>query len=467
MNPTPFVFWDTETTGLNRAFHVPVEFGALVADANLQPIREINLACRPPRFVLPEPGALLTTGKSIGELLGRPASTYQATCRFAQEVQAATPTCFVTYNGVSFDDPLIQHTFYRHLHDPYLMLKGGNCRVDLLKLVQLAFALGQGGLEVPRSEKGVSFKLDRIAPLNGFEERGAHSAAVDSRAVSHLARLIAQRAPDLWNRAVYLWSRKKAVFDLVGCADVIVQFSWDWRKGGSPAFKALVPIGAGRSYAGDFVCLDLAADPSEYESLAPEELIDKITVGAKPRPICTIRLNGVPIIFRRDDPLVVGRVPVDDKVAQRIRRDAGLRERILDAVDLHRDRFEEPEHTEQQLYSGGFFSDRDVSALERFHQVAPEMKLHVSTTFDDTRLRYLAQRLIYEEWPAVLPLEMRCRFDAELLHRCLSVAECPWVTLSAGINAIDELLPGADDGDRAILIEYREYLMRYSLPKAA
>lgn len=87
--------------------------------------------------------------------------------------------------------------------------------------------------------------------------------------------------------------------------------------------------------------------------MAPAELTDKITIGPKWRPICTIRLHGVPIVFRRDDPLVVGRVRVDDEVlAERVRRircDAALRERILDAVDLSRDRFEEPEHLEQRL----------------------------------------------------------------------------------------------------------------------
>lgn len=58
---TTLVFWDTETTGLDKAFHVPVEFGAVVTDASLRPIDNINISCRPPRFMLPEPGALLTT----------------------------------------------------------------------------------------------------------------------------------------------------------------------------------------------------------------------------------------------------------------------------------------------------------------------------------------------------------------------------------------------------------------------
>lgn len=158
----------------------------------------------------------------------------------------------------------MQHCLYRHLHDPYVMVKGGNRRIDMLRVLQLAHALGLGGLVVPISDTGkTSFKLDRIAPLNGFDEVGAHSALVDARAVHHLARLIAARAPELWERALYLWSRKDAVRDFLVRTDVVVEFRWDWRCGG-PSFKALVPIGVRRGYAGDFVCLDLARDPEEY-----------------------------------------------------------------------------------------------------------------------------------------------------------------------------------------------------------
>ncbi|HZN44481.1 MAG TPA: exonuclease domain-containing protein [Nitrospiraceae bacterium] len=464
MNPTSFTIWDTETTGLDKAFDVPVEIGALFTDASLQPIRHIHLSCRPPRSVLPQPGALLTTKRRISELMSRPMTAYETTGRFKEVVEAVTPTCFVTYNGVKFDDPLIQHTLYRHLHDPYLMMKAGNSRLDILRLVQLAYALGHGDLVVPMSDVGkITFKLDQIAPLNGFNEKGAHSALVDARAVLHLCRLLATRAPELWARAVRLWSRKDAVRNLVGGADVIVQFSWDWRKGGRPSFKALHPIGPGRSYPGDIVCLDLAIDPADYRSLAPEELTGKIAIGPKPRPICTVRLNGFPIVFNGDDPLVRGRVPVEAKVlaerAQQISHDSGLHDRVLEAVDLSRDSFEEPGHPEQQLYSGGFISAPDMIAMERFHLVTPENKLDVVRTFADTRLQYLGERLIFEEWPAILPLEIRARLDAELRGRHLSSMECPWTTVATGLEAIEDLLPKADDAGRAILMEYQEYLM--------
>ena len=462
MTPTTFTIWDTETTGLSKAYDVPVEIGALITDPTLQPIRDIHLSCRPPSSVLPHPGALLTTKRKFSELMSRAESSYETISRFAQMVQAVTPTCFLTFNGVRFDDPLLQHTFYRHLHDPYVMMKG-NCRLDMLSVVQLAHALGQGDLVVPKSDDGkTSFKLDRIAPLNGFKEEGAHSALVDARAVLHLARLRAGRAPEVWARAVRLWSRKDAVGKLVDGAEVIVQFTWDWRKGGRPCFKALHPIGPGRCYAGDIVCVDLGVDPADYTSLDPSELTSKITIGPKPRPICNVRLNGFPIVFNGDDPLVRNRVPVKAEVlaerARCFRRDTGLRDRILDAVDLSRDNFEEPEHPEQQLYSGGFYSDHDMIKMERFHLVVPEQKLDVVRTFADRRLQYLGERLIFEEWPAALPLEIRARLDAERRGRHLSFMECPWTTVATALEAIDDLLPDTDDEGRAILLEYQAYL---------
>ena len=88
---------------------------AHITDPTLQPIRDIHLSCRPPSSVLPHPGALLTTKRKFSELMSRAESSYETISRFAQMVQAVTPTCFLTFNGVRFDDPLLQHTFYLSL----------------------------------------------------------------------------------------------------------------------------------------------------------------------------------------------------------------------------------------------------------------------------------------------------------------------------------------------------------------
>ena len=342
------------------------------------------------------------------------------------------------------------------------MLKGGNTRLDLLKVVRLAHALGRDGFAVLSADGGPpTFKLDKIAPLNGFEEDGAHSAAVDARALRCLARALAARAPEIWDRALRVWSRKNAVRDLLAGGETVIQFDWDWRKG-KPVFKTLLPVAAGRGYGGDFVCLDLGLDPDVYLSLGPEELIEQITVGTKPRPICTVRLNAVPIVLTMDDPLVCDRLPLELRVVaervRRIRSNPGVRDRVLDAVDMRRTRFKDSEHIEQQLYSGGFFSDHDIDALERFHKVTPEAKLQVMGALRDPRLRYLGRRVMYEEWPQHLPFDAHDEVEVEMCTRHLATGEVPWTTIAGALEDIEALLTDATEQARKILLEYREHL---------
>ena len=106
--------------------------------------------------------------------------------------------------------------------------------------------------------------------------------------------------------------------------------------------------------------------------------------------------------------------------------------------------------------------------LERGAMVAPVgLARPYSGLIRDARLTYLAERLIYEEWPAVLPLETRNRIDAERHDRHLTLIERPWTTVSAALEAIDELLPDADDSGREILVEYQRYLRGLARPEAS
>ncbi len=466
MSPHKFVFWDTETTGLSKAFHMPVEIGGVVANESLSPVREFELSCRPTAFVLPEPKALVVTGRSIHELLCRDHSAYQAIGQLTAEVRAVTPTCFVTFNGISFDDPLIQHAFYRNLHDPYSMMKGGNRRLDMLKVVHVAHVLGEGTVNVPHNDDGKPvFKLDAVAPLNGFQEAGAHSACVDARATLHLAQVVRGRAPAIWERAVNLWSNKDAVRELLSAGEPVVLFEWDG-KGRKAVFKALMPIAAGRNYAGEFLCLDLAFEPSEYTSLSAEELVDKITIGSRPRPICPLRLNAMPIVFALNDPLIASRIPCTGDVlmsrARQLQADPGLQERILIAADIRRAQFSEPQHVDEQLYSGGFVTQGDVLKLEQFHCVYPDQKMRIIAGFEDPRLRRLATRVMYEEWPSALACESREQVAIEAAERLHAGLNAPWTTFASALRDIDKLLAVTDEKGKAILLEYREHIIDMS-----
>lgn len=462
MRNSRYFFWDTETTGLNKAFHMPVEIGWVATDTSLTPTQTGELTCRPSSFVLPEPGALVTTRRFISDLMSRGATEYEMASRFAVAVGGAASTCFVSFNGIAFDDPMMQHSFYRSLRDPYGMMKGGGSRIDLLPVMRLLHALERGGFTVPRNAKNQPvFRLDQLAPLNGFSEAGAHSAVVDARASLHIARLIRDRVPVVWARAAGLWSKKEQVGSLLESSKVVIQFEWNWQKG-APVFKALAPIARGRGYAGEYVCVDLSLPVASYSGLSEVALGDCITIGPKARPICTVRLNAMPIVFSLDDPLISEFLPEAAEVlvsrAKSILGIVGLKDRVLGAVARRRDTFEEPAYVEQQLYSGGFISAPDELALTRFHAAPIGSKYLELLRVRDERLKYLGTRLLFEEDARALPTETRDGVFREREARLHAGDGVPWTTFSSVLREIEERLPAAGGQERRILLDYKEWV---------
>ncbi|HIB67219.1 MAG TPA: exodeoxyribonuclease I, partial [Phycisphaerales bacterium] len=62
-----YIFYDTETTGLNSAFDQILQFAAIVTDDDFSIVEEVNLRGRRRPFILPSPGALMMTGISPAE----------------------------------------------------------------------------------------------------------------------------------------------------------------------------------------------------------------------------------------------------------------------------------------------------------------------------------------------------------------------------------------------------------------
>jgi exodeoxyribonuclease-1 len=56
-----FVFYDTETTGTDTTFGQILQFAAILTDADLNELERFETRCRLLPYVVPAPGALLTT----------------------------------------------------------------------------------------------------------------------------------------------------------------------------------------------------------------------------------------------------------------------------------------------------------------------------------------------------------------------------------------------------------------------
>ncbi|MER8536452.1 exonuclease domain-containing protein [Mesorhizobium sp. M1005] len=199
-----FVFYDTETTGTSTDFDQILQFAAIKTDADLREINRIEMRCRLLPHVVPHPAALKVTGMSIARVTDATLPCHYEMMRAVRsKLLEWSPAIFIGYNSMRFDELLLRQALFRTLHEPYLTNTSGNCRADVLPLVQAASQFAPECIRVPRgeNEKAV-FKLDQLAPLNGFSHENAHDALADVEATIHIARCVRDRAPDCWRRFI-------------------------------------------------------------------------------------------------------------------------------------------------------------------------------------------------------------------------------------------------------------------------
>ena len=129
---TGYVFYDTETTGTLTAYDQILQFGAIRTDEDLKEIGRFEIRCRLMPHIVPAPKALEVTGVTP-EMLIDPSlpSHYEAMRKIHETLSAWSPTVFVGFNSIAFDEPLLRQAFYQTLQPIYLTNTGGNSRADM------------------------------------------------------------------------------------------------------------------------------------------------------------------------------------------------------------------------------------------------------------------------------------------------------------------------------------------------
>jgi exodeoxyribonuclease-1 len=213
---TNFVFYDTETTGNNTAFDQILQFGAIKTDENLNEIDRFETRRRLQPHIVPAPMALKVTGVTPKMLLDPTQLSRHAAMRMAHEkLSDWSPSVFVGFNSISFDENLLRQAFYQTLQPIYLTNTGGNTRADMLRIAHAVGAYAPNAIAIPLENSGKQvFKLDQLSPANGFDHENAHDAMGDVEATIHLAKLIRDRAPEVWGRMMGL-SRKQDTEDIL------------------------------------------------------------------------------------------------------------------------------------------------------------------------------------------------------------------------------------------------------------
>jgi exodeoxyribonuclease-1 len=368
-----------------------------------------------------------------------------------------SPATFIGYNSLDFDEPLLRQSLYQTLHAPYLTNTGGNTRSDAMRMVHACNVFAPNRLTIPIGDTGRPvFKLDRIAPANGFDHAHAHDALADVEATIFMCRLVQERAPDVWS-AFMRFTRKPAVIDYVTAEPVFCVSEIYFGR----TFSYLVTaLGTNPENGNEWYLYDLAIAPESLAAMTAAELQKRLA--ASPKPIKTLRSNGVPIIFPSDEApgtckgaeLGLGEM---ERRAALLAADEPLRRRLLAAYAAGKEPYPESPHVEQQIYSG--FFDAEQHLMDAFHQTPWEDRPAIVDRFRDARLKTIGFRLIHGERPDLLSEDLRRHHDRELAARIAAEHnDHPWLTLRQALADLEEMMGSAVAAEVAMLAEHRQFL---------
>lgn len=452
-----YVFFDTETTGLECGFDQIIHFAAVRTDNDLRELERLEIRSRLLPHVVPHPVAIRTNGVPIAQLLDPELpSHYEMVCRVRERLLQWSPAIFIGYNSIRFDEEMLRHALFQCLQPAYLTSLHGNCRADALGLAMAASSANPPCLVVPVGPEGrPTFKLEMLAAANGIGLHQAHDALSDVNATVELCRRIRVLAPELWQRFVR-FSKKATVADFVEQEEgfILTEFFRN-QSYHTPA----VCIGKHPDQATVRFCLELQSDSTRWAFLSDEDLDAELA--KTPCPIRRIRTNSGPTLtalFEASDEQLGGLSieEIEDR-ARLVKADADLCARIASRFLAHSAEFPPLQKVEERLYEA-FPSPADEQRIARFHKVPWVERVDIVESLEDERLKVFGRRLIYVEHRSALSDALQRLAERDLTDRLVDEARAS-LTLARALSETDVLLnEGAAEGE-GLLSAYRIHIL--------
>jgi exodeoxyribonuclease-1 len=455
-----FAFYDVEATGTHAAFDQILQFAAVRTDNELQPTERFETGCRLLPSVVPSPAILYPSRTLAARLIDPSLPThYDMVRQIYIQMAAWSPAVFLTHNAIAFGERLLRQSLYKTLHPPYLTNTKGNCRSDVLRMLQATSLLAPNALALPLTPTGqVDFDLERVASANGFCQVNARGAMRKVETTIFLCRLVLERAPDVWSMFMR-FSQKAAVADFVSNEAVFSHSDFFFER---PYSWLVTSIGTNPDNTSEFIVYNLAINPATLSAMSDVHL--QFRLGQTPKPLRRLRGNGSPILLPAEDAppisagLALGMEELDHR-AQMLRADKSFCERLITTFQSLRSATKPSPYVEEQLYDR-FFTQGDQDLMEAFHLAVWDQRLGIVLHFEDPRLQYLGLQLIHSERPDLLSAPDRREHERVSARRVCGIGPTPpWLTLPRAIQQIDELLVSAAAEEEALLRAHQRQLV--------
>lgn len=446
-----FVFYDTETTGKRKFFDQILQFSAIRTNDDFDEIERIDTRCRLLPYVVPSPEALQTNRITAAQLVDPLLPSHYEMIRSVRDkLLSWSPTLFVGYNSIDFDEHLLRQALYQTLHDPYLTNGNRNCRADVLRLARAVHTYCPNAMAVPAYPDGrPCFRLQDLAPANGFQGDKAHDALFDVSATIFICKVIKDQAPEFWFNFLK-FTQKAAVEHFV--RDEVIFCLSDFFQGATRT--AFVTSLGPSSRSTDLLIFDLSVDPEGIVKMSNDQV--QALCAYPHTAVRELRTNACPIIFEKDllpESVDLGLSELQaGKRAKYLQENDKLKERLRGAFESSRRPFPASRYVEQQLYGGRQITNHDRDQLETFHATPWERRLSIIDRFEDRRFKQLGRRLLFVERPDTLAPDVQEEMKHMLAKRVLEGdSHGTWLSLREAVAEAELLLGGAPEPDASLL----------------
>lgn len=410
--PQSFYWYDLETSGTHPASDRIMQFAGRRTDAALNPIGEpYTTFVRLAPDVLPHPEACVVTGITPQRANAEGVDEWEALSEVDRRMREPG-TCVVGYNNLRFDDDFLRFGLYRNLMDPYAReWQEGNSRWDLIDLARAACALRPDGIEWPREDGVVTFRLERLCAANGIRQDLPHDALWDVEATIGLARRLKAAQPRLWDYALEQRIRNNVAALLLPlgrklCVHVSQRFSNE-RLCAAP----VVSIAVHPEIRNRVVVADLSRDidmllDSDVEELKRRIFGTDLTDDEERAPIKEVVLNRCPFVA----PIEVVRAADAERLGFDLETIERRRQALASVPDLatrigsayRREPSASPFEDAEFALFDRFIDDADKAALDSLQAALATGAPWPAFRSDDERLATLALRLKARLRPAEL-----------------------------------------------------------------
>ena len=443
------VFYDTETTGIQKDFSQILQCGSVLTNSSLDTVDEQNIGCAPLPWVIPQPMAMITNKKI--DLFHSNVSHYQMMKELQmkwKEWSAQLPSVFITYNGHAFDEELVRRQFFWNLLEPYTTNTNGNGRLDLMLMIHNIAAFFSDEISMPLFEggPGISYKLEHLAIEHGIDAGDAHDAIADCNLMIEMCRIIKERLPEVFESFINI-STKPGIKSLLFSKEFLALGEIHRRH----TFKyPVILCGADASRPNEIVFYDLSYDPEDILDLDFTEINKLIQSKGRDGPLKKYKINKtIPICssnYLKNPNIFDIEFAELQRRADLVRSNKDFQQKVSQAMEDRMMSFPESEYIEGTIYSGGFPSYKDKDLMQEFHMSKDLNHLvKISRNFEDERLRLFAERIICTEYSTGIPDDIKKRYEDLIDER--NGTDGLWGSIDKSLLQIEKLLDERDDAE--------------------